>query len=291
MKRRGFTLIELLVVVAIIALLIAILLPSLGRARELSNRSYCAANLRGILQSCNIYAADNNDSFPLLPTSSGTAWTHTAAGGTGTTSADDTIVSMYGSNPNGAVLQNLWILVLKNQVSPKQFLCKSDPVAAASAAPIANSSNAYRTTFTNGTSYDSLRNSYSVAYPYVGTNPGGYWKAITDSSLPLMADMAPKTGTGSNPTAAPASPGGKAGNSNNHQRDGQTVGFSDAHAEFARRPDVGQNSDNIWTVGGTGPASAGTVVSGGTLTALQTQSTPFDIVMVPVADVGTGARE
>ena len=61
MKRRGFTLIELLVVVAIIALLIAILLPSLGKARELSNRSVCAANLRGVTQSLNVYAADNAD--------------------------------------------------------------------------------------------------------------------------------------------------------------------------------------------------------------------------------------
>jgi prepilin-type N-terminal cleavage/methylation domain-containing protein len=54
-KFRGFTLIELLVVVAIIAVLIAILLPSLGRAREQSKTVKCAANLRSIYQAVTIY--------------------------------------------------------------------------------------------------------------------------------------------------------------------------------------------------------------------------------------------
>ena len=65
MKRKGFTLIELLVVVAIIALLISILLPSLSRARELAKRAVCASNLRGIGQGMHIYANDNREWFPV----------------------------------------------------------------------------------------------------------------------------------------------------------------------------------------------------------------------------------
>src|SRR5271170_7301218 len=59
-NRRGFTLIELMVVVAIIALLVAVLLPSLGKARERSKIVYCLSNLRQMGIMYRTYLQDQN---------------------------------------------------------------------------------------------------------------------------------------------------------------------------------------------------------------------------------------
>jgi len=65
-EKRAFTLIELLVVVAIIALLVSMLLPALGKARDLTRRVTCAANLRQWGMGCLAYAGQNEDYFPDL---------------------------------------------------------------------------------------------------------------------------------------------------------------------------------------------------------------------------------
>ena len=57
-KSSGFTLIELLVVVAIIALLIAMLLPALGRAKQMANMTRCKANLKGMGTAILTYSMD-----------------------------------------------------------------------------------------------------------------------------------------------------------------------------------------------------------------------------------------
>ncbi len=66
-KSRAFTLVELLVVVAIIALLVSILLPSLGRAKDLTRETICLTRLGGQMRAIYIYAADNDDSIPTGP--------------------------------------------------------------------------------------------------------------------------------------------------------------------------------------------------------------------------------
>lgn len=65
-KRNGFTLIELLVVVAIIALLVAILVPSLQKARALAKEVVCGSNLRQIGYGLRMYADDNSGKAPTM---------------------------------------------------------------------------------------------------------------------------------------------------------------------------------------------------------------------------------
>jgi prepilin-type N-terminal cleavage/methylation domain-containing protein/prepilin-type processing-associated H-X9-DG protein len=60
---KAFTLMELLVVISIIALLLAILVPSLSKARELARRVVCANHIKDLATASNVYAGSNNGYF------------------------------------------------------------------------------------------------------------------------------------------------------------------------------------------------------------------------------------
>jgi len=259
MKRRGFTLIELLVVVAIIALLIAILLPALGRAKELANRTTCAANLTGIMKSMILYSADNNDSYPYL----------------GSSSIRNTSPT---GNSMGALMNDVYYLVGTGTVAPKQFVCKSDSSAiAAQAATAANAIPPYTPTYwSNGGTAD-LSYSYSFAFQYASSSAlANFWHNTMDTAVAIAADMNPGT-------ASLAFPKGNH-NSHTHSDEGQNVGYGDNHAEFQRTPACGEAGDNIYTVGvDTSSTTGGTLGSSSIYpnsTSGNVQGT-FDTCLVP----------
>ena len=64
MRRQGFTLIEILVVIAIIALLLAILMPSLASGREAARRSVCASNMRQMATGIKYYTMETRGVWP-----------------------------------------------------------------------------------------------------------------------------------------------------------------------------------------------------------------------------------
>jgi prepilin-type N-terminal cleavage/methylation domain-containing protein len=269
-KTKAFTLIELLVVVAIIALLISILLPSLSRAREMSKRAVCASNLRGIGQAMYIYANDNYEQFPGTEIDPDEAGENACPGNyRDPNTSPGGLPGDPANNPRckdgvPSTTADLWLLVQGALATPKQFICPStsktpddfngrDPSALYDFA--GTGANPLK-----GTVVTAPNLSYGYHYGHDGTATGDYGGGMSngtnmDPRFPVMADENPYVYGEDKPARTSASlsncGGGESpnGNSLNHQEDGQNILYADSHVTFEKSPMQGIEGDNIYTRG------------------------------------------
>lgn len=126
MNRRAFTLVELLVVIAVIAILAAMLLPALARAKTKAQQSNCLNNLKQLGLGWIMYSGDNNDA--IVPVSNYTSASPTDANivpGGKEAQLCPNDVSTSPSGTNLLIVQDS--LLFNNLKSTAVFKCPADP--------------------------------------------------------------------------------------------------------------------------------------------------------------------
>ena len=268
MKKKGFTLIELLVVIAIIAMLLAILMPALGKVKRMAMRIVCATNLKGMGTAQMTYGLDYDDEFTVQGGRTDSTW----APSFNKWAKSDFPWSDSSKSPAITVSSSLFLLVREADVSPASFICKNSGDKEFSTADYVDSEGMDLTEIWDfgpdpaGNAGGTPAVSYSYQQPYKdpATNKSFAASGSGNPSNAIMADRNPwgdknlsvLDGDESQKTfekyVARLIPDGQKwevqmANSGSHSREGQNVLFGDGHTEFERTSAAGYENDNIYT--------------------------------------------
>jgi len=241
---RAFTLVELLVVIAIIVLLVALVAPSLGRARDIARRATCGANVNNVGRGLFTYATESQRRLPGIEddsevmTNVGNDYTNSTA-------------------PANSGHSRAWYLLVRGEyVELGAFFCPAD------------SDGVLQADIAWGSAYDfpAVADSYPLGYAMqvthvrTSTSEGrrltlggrGEMAIMADANALLKWNWSGSYWRGVRSSLSFAD--NDSINSTNHDGDGQNVLFLNASVGWKDTPKCGVNNDNIYVPDNSMPA-------------------------------------
>lgn len=184
--RRAFTLIELLVVIAIIAILAAMLLPVLAKAKARAHRTQCMSGMRQLALGFNLWLTDHNDMYPPAAVATGDyqyqmSWDdyiHRYIGGTA--SEEDLLVGATGFASG------------QPERTPKILRCPADKIEFPKAEAWLNNFAARRSYAMNWAGSSWTLNSASAPLPTSGVKGVGLYYNLRGSAGGSVPDPDPR---------------------------------------------------------------------------------------------------